>query len=67
MSDEQITFRQFLLQDKRANGIDQDLVFLLEDIARRVASSLIMSVAVRFRVILVPLHQRIFRAKPKNS
>ena len=33
MSDEQITFRQFLLQDKRANGIDQDLVFLLEDIA----------------------------------
>lgn len=33
MTETQMTFRQFLLQDHRANGLEKDLIFLLEDIA----------------------------------
>ncbi|MEY1554364.1 class 1 fructose-bisphosphatase [Yoonia sp. R2331] len=33
MSAQQITFREFLLQDYRNHGVEKDLIFLLEDIA----------------------------------
>ncbi len=33
MTERQMTFRQFLLQDYRTRGLEKDLVFLLEDIA----------------------------------
>lgn len=33
MTERQITFRQFLLQDHRNHGLEKDLIFLLEDIA----------------------------------
>ncbi|UWQ18954.1 class 1 fructose-bisphosphatase [Jannaschia sp. M317] len=33
MSEAQVTFRQFLLNNRRAHGTDKDLIFLLEDIA----------------------------------
>ena len=33
MTERQMTFRQFLLQDRRENGSSKDLIFLLEDVA----------------------------------
>jgi fructose-1,6-bisphosphatase I len=33
MTERQMTFRQFLLQDYRSHGLEKDLIFLLEDIA----------------------------------
>lgn len=33
MTERQMTFRQFLLQDRRENGTSKDLIFLLEDVA----------------------------------
>lgn len=33
MTERQMTFRQFLLQDYRSHGLEKDLIFLLEDVA----------------------------------
>ena len=33
MTERQMTFRQFLLQDHKNHGLEKDLIFLLEDVA----------------------------------